>query len=110
MYKLLHIRQSSFEQSSHRRQACRTVQQQKSSHRTGDQEVQSEHAYAGRQEASPEDGGAVEGSALLNGEQQPSDWRCKSSGYTCRATHVVLSYTVITNMQRVQHLALHHER
>ena len=53
-------------------------------HRTGDQEVQSEHAYAGRQESSPEDGRAVEGGALLNGEQQAPYWCCKSSGYTCK--------------------------
>lgn len=37
-------------------------------YRTGDKEVEGEDAYAGGQEAPPEDGGAVERGPLLNGE------------------------------------------
>ncbi len=39
--------------------------------------MKSEHAYAGGQEASPEDGSAVEGGSLLDGEQQAPYGRCK---------------------------------
>ena len=39
--------------------------------------MEGEHAYAGGQEASPEDGSAVEGGSLLDGEQQTPYGRCK---------------------------------
>lgn len=65
-----------------------------SAYRAGDQEVQSEYTYTGTQEASPEDRGAVEGGALLNGEQQPSYRGCKGGGHPyshtlCFFEHVI---------------------
>ena len=65
-------------------------------YRAGDQEVQGKDAYASGQEASPEDGGAVEGGALLNGEQQAPYRCCKSSCYACTAPQALLSCMTIT--------------
>ena len=47
------------------------------------QEVHRQHGRAGGKEAPPEHAGAVEGGALLNGQQQAANWSSKCTGDAC---------------------------
>ena len=59
------------------------INAEQQAHRRLDKEVQGEDADAGRQEPPPEHGGGIKGGALLYGEQQTTDGRCKGSGHAC---------------------------